>query len=189
MATIVRSVLNQNALGPGLTLNQGGLVVTTTTDALSNARKVLATQPRAIGSTGFECQFWSTSRPALLPAGNRVGLATPDCSLTTCVGNDASSIGYDINTGDIFVNSVSVANIGPCVERKVITVYARILRSGILRFCVGINGAPQIDYNTGLSGYTWLPAATVCGSNAADINAFFNFGQTAMNYPLISGPA
>lgn len=182
MTTRIRSTLNQNALGPGLALSQGGLVVTTTQDALSADRKVLATLPRAIGDTGFECQFWSTTRPTLLPVGNRVGFAKPTSSLTACVGADVDSWGYEPATGNLYNNGIAVATGDLCQERRVITVFA--VWTTTLSIGVAIDGTFQFLYDT-TKLHTIVPAVTVCGSNAADINAFLNLGQTSMNYPTI----
>lgn len=182
MTTRIRSTLNQNALGPGLVLSQGGLVVTTTQDALSDARKVLGTIPRAIGDSGFECQFWSTTRPSLLPVGNRVGFAVPTSSLTACVGADADSWGYEPATGSLYNNGSAVATGDLCQERRVITIFAAWTTT--LSIGVAIDGTFQFLYDTGAMSRV-VPAVTVCGSNAADISVFVNFGQTPMNYPQI----
>ena len=63
MTSRTYATLNANALGDGLSLDQGNLVVTTNADGLDFHRAVFGTQPKGTGQMYFETYFYSTSRP------------------------------------------------------------------------------------------------------------------------------
>lgn len=71
---------NQNAFGEGLALLQGGVMISTLQDNLSNSRKVLGTLPKGSSEGFYETVFWSVPRVSL---GTNIatGLAMPDSPL------------------------------------------------------------------------------------------------------------
>ena len=91
MTARVYSTWNPNALGDGLVLDQGNLVVTTGQDSLSNARKVLATLPKSSASGFYETVFWSTPQVSL-STNVATGVALTDSPLNEAVGHDEQRV-------------------------------------------------------------------------------------------------
>lgn len=191
MTTQIFATLNQNALGPGLVLDQGGLVVTTNAAALSNARKALGTLPKGVGESLFECTFYSDSRTTPVPAGIRVGLAQTSSLTNIGTGVDALSYGLDLNTGNLYSNTAVLANVvsGGIPERTVISTYTKFNVSSItMHFFT--NGVWRNSWTvSSVSGKFWVPSVTVCGGNAADWKAFLGFGQRGLKYPRLVIPS
>src|SRR6185295_9973599 len=107
MTARVYSTWNPNALGDGLALAQGNLVITTIANALPNDRKVLATLPKGSSPGFYETVFWSVPRVSL--ADNvATGVAHPDSPLDHAVGADSKSCGYYPATGDLVYNGSAV---------------------------------------------------------------------------------
>lgn len=187
MTTKIRSVLNQNALGPGLALDQGGLVVTTTADNLDQNRKVLGTVPRALGELYYECAFYSTTRPTTLPVGVRCGIALAQSTLDTCCGDDIRSLGFELGTGKIYNAGVNTQTITVAQERTMLGVHVTASAgSAVVSFFV--DGVFQATETFTFIGGFYVPCITVCGSTAADMNAYFNSGIRGFRYPLMVAP-
>lgn len=183
MATQVFAMLNPNALGPGLVLDQGNLVVTTNAAALSSARKVLGTVPKGVASGYFECIFYSDTQAASLPSGVLVGIARADSPLTSGVGVDALSYGYEPLTGNIRNNNGTLLTTRASVERSVLGVYYNGT-TGYLAWFLENN----ILGSTIVAAGSYVPAVTVCGGNAADVKAVLYFGQRGLKYPQTTAP-
>jgi hypothetical protein len=181
MTSRVYSTLNPNALGAGLVLDQGNLLLTTGADALSNARKVLGTLPKS-GSVGqFESIFWSVPRVSL-GTNAAVGLAQTTSPLNQAPGIDALSIGYYPATGEVRKNNVVLTTLTIIDERKTITIYQQFF-GGNLFFNIAVAGTALFQYQ--MDAGFWVPCGMVAGGNAGETLAEFNFGQRGFHYPRI----
>lgn len=183
MTTKLFSTLNPNALGPGLALSQGNLVVTTTQSNLNANRKVLGTLPNGTGNYRFDVQFYTTSRPTTTPVGFDVGVATTTSDINSRPGTDANSFAYNPSTGQIRSNNAVLQTVNSSPERTVITILAQIAATAKMH--VFLNGT-WIAVQTITAGKFWVPCLTVYGGNAADYCAYINGGQTAFDNPNLA---
>jgi hypothetical protein len=188
MTARVFSTWNPNAVGEGLLLDQGGLVITTGVSALSNARKVIGTLPKGSSPGFYETVFWSVPRVSL---GSNVatGVAQPDSPLDQAVGADSKSCAFYPATGDIIFAGSTLTTLDPIPERVYIGVY--LIFSGghaFVNFIVSGSWIYEVDLGTG--GKLWLPAQTLAGGNATETSSktLFGGGGIAFNYPRIVAP-
>lgn len=191
MTSRVFSTWNPNALGDGLVLAQGNIVVTTAADSLSNARKVLGTLPKGSAPGFYETVFWSTPQVSL---GTNVatGVAMPDSPLDQAVGADSKSCGYYPATGDIIMGGVTLTTTSsahdPIPERTDIGVYL-IFFGGHAYVNFIVAGTWIFEVDLGTSG-VWVPAQTLAGGIAGETSSYTRFGGggVAFNYPRIVAP-
>ena len=180
------STWNPNALGTGLLLDQGNLVVTTGADSLSNSRKVLATLPKATSSGYSETEFWSTPQVSL-STNAAVGVAKVGSSLSAALGVDANSCGYYPATGEVKKNNVVLTTLAAIPERRTIGIYFAE-SGGDVHMIITVQGSWVYGADLGAVGDLWVPALTLAGGNATETSAFTNFGQRGFNYPVIIYP-
>lgn len=186
MTSRVYSTWNPNAVGDGLVLTQGNLVVTTEFGSLDNSRKVLATLPKASSSGYFQTKFWSTARSDL---GTQVavGLAKPTSALDAAPGADADSIGYYPATGEIVLNGSTLTSVPPIDERVAINLYY-FVGGGHSFVSFMTNGSFLYSADLGATDF-WMPTLVVSGGdNAGDVSAIANFGQSGFDYTFTSAP-
>jgi hypothetical protein len=177
------ATLNANALGGGLLLSAGNLIVTTDTDNIDRNRKVLGTVPRGTGDAYFECYFYSDTRPDDLSETCSVGVATPDSALDQATGEDADSFGLIVGTGEITTHDSGSLFVNPLTERLCIGVLLRAdLVAPTLAFSVNGSLLEEIALP---AGKFWVPSLTVSGLPAGDMKAFVNFGQRGFDYPAV----
>lgn len=192
MTARVFSTWNPNALGHGLALEQGNLVITTLENSLSNARKVLGTLPKGASPGFYETVFWSVPRVSL---GDNVatGVALPDSPLDQAVGADAKSCGYYPATGEIIYGGVvlttTAAAVDPIPERTDIGVYL-IFQTNHAYVNFIVNGTWVYEVDLGTGGGVWVPAQTLAGGNAGETSSYTRFGGggVAFNHPRIIAP-
>lgn len=177
------ATLNANALGEGLLLSSGNMIVTTDADGLDNHRKALGTVPRGTGDAYFECYFYSDTRPDDLGGSCSVGIATPDSPLDEYTGEDADSFGLIVGTGEITTHDSAGLFVNPQAERLCIGV---LLRADPVSPTVAfsVNGSLLAEIALP-AGKFWVPSVTVSGLPAGDMKAFLNFGQRGFDYPAI----
>jgi hypothetical protein len=180
------STWNPNALGTGLLLDQGNLVVTTGANALSNSRKVLGTLPKGGSSGYFETQFWSTPQVSL-GTNVAVGVAQQTSSLASAVGADAASCGYYPATGAVIYNGSTLTTLDAIPERRVIGIFLRFA-AGHAYMVITVSGSWVYGADLGTGGALWVPALTLAGGNATETSAYSNFGQRGFDYPFIVYP-
>lgn len=187
MTARVYSTWNPNALGDGIALTQGNIVVTTAADSLSNARKVLATLPKGSAPGFYETVFWSTPQVSL-STNIATGVAQPDSALNEAVGHDAKSCGYYPATGEIKLNNVVLTTLDPIDERVDIGVYL-IISGGHIYVSFMTAGTWRYEVDLGTSG-VWVPAQTLAGGIAGETSSYTRFGGggVAFNYPRIVAP-
>lgn len=191
MTARVYSTWNPNALGEGLLLEQGNLVVTTGADNLSNDRKVLGTLPKGTAPGFYETVFWSTPQVSL---GDNVatGVAQPDSPLDQAVGADSKSCGYYPATGQIILNGTVLTTShtahDPIIERIDIGVYFHPF-GGHMYVSFIVAGTWIYEVDLGTSGL-WVPAQTLAGGIAGETSSYTRFGGggVAFNYPRIIAP-
>lgn len=182
---------NPRALGDGMELEEGNLVVTTGRPSLSNARKSLATMPKSLGQAVSEHEIWSIPQVNL---GTRaaIGLAQPDSPLNQAVGADAKSWGFYLGTGLIVNNGSTVATLdiineptsSPSALRAVVSILFQVV-AGTPQFILAINGSWRYGFALP-SGKSYVLASTLSGGEAGELSLFSNFGQRGLNYPRIS---
>ena len=183
MSSRVFGTWDENALGDGLVLDLGGLVVKTGQNALSNSRKVIGTLFKATGTGYFESEFWSIPQVSL-GTNVAIGLAQPDSPLNQAVGADSKSVAFYPATGLVLSNGATVATLDIVPERTVISMYMSLLTPTLL---IAINGTLRGSISLA-SGKSWAPACTVAGGNAGETFNFTNFGQRGFNYRVLQGP-
>lgn len=188
MTARVYSTWNPNALGAGLLLDQGNLVVTTGADSLSNARKVLGTLPKGSSPGFYETVAWSIPRVSL-GTNFATGFAQPDSPLDQAVGADSKSCGYYPATGDIIYNGSPLTTIVAQPERVDIGCY--LIFSGGHAYAVFIVAGTWVyEADLGTGGASWLPAQTLAGGIAGETSTYTRFGGggVAFDYPRIIAP-
>jgi hypothetical protein len=190
--------LDQNRCDQHLLLSQGFTVVTNDSIVDYN-RKVLGTIAVAAGRVGFECSFWSNSRPTNGPVNlSSVGVASvlsPINGTNSNVGGDTVSSTVDscgLRPSDgsaggglagIYRNNALVGSTFPnCFERQVISVLLDNTQSPpIVSFGVQGNYVGQSVLTAGLF---YVPAVSIgCSAAAGDISAYLNFGQYRLEFP------
>lgn len=186
MSTQLFGRLSQNFCEPSLLITQGGAVVTTQADTLTNARKVMTDNPRGTGLFCFEAFVYSTTLAAL-GTNFAVGLARVTSSLTAATGGDTLSYGYYPGDGSIKNNGANVASALNWVtaERNAIQVFGN-LSSGQINFAV--NGA-WLAAITIPTGQFYVPSLTVSGGQAGENSIYINTGLTGLFFPLVYAPS
>jgi hypothetical protein len=176
------ATLNPNALGPGLALDLGNLVVTTNAIDLDGQRMVLSTIPKAVGRAYVEVYLYSNSQGDLAGLCS-VGLAEVDSPLDEMVGGaSGKSYGYLPADGGIYNAGAKIDDAEVLVERKCIGMYVNFQGESS-------NGPFLAWYDEGSLIHSlflppdkfWCVAISVgtTAAGAADISAFVNFGQRA----------
>jgi len=188
--SVIYSVLDPNRCDANLSVQQGGLVVTTAPlngAALDIHRACFGTLALGSGHIGFECQFWSNSRPSAgLVNLCSVGVATPDSLTSKMVGEQTTSFGLNICTGanasGIYNNNALVGSAFPQIvaERSVISVLLYNDPSApFVSWSVDGNYLGQATLPT---GKFWVPAVSIGSATPGDVSAYLNFGQRRLNY-------
>lgn len=173
------ATLNPNALGQGLALELGNLVVTTEEVSTAGASTVLGTIPKAVGHARFDTYFYSTLRGDMTGM-CAVGLARPEVNLNARIGDDVYGWAMRPGEGGIWHNGSQVVNGQAVDERTAITTYCNFnAPTGpyLAWFVDGSFYANVVLPTDSFGGYFWLPAVSVSGSVPADVSAFCNFGQ------------
>lgn len=186
MSTLRYAIFDSTETGDLLEIRQSGEAVGVTNTALTLARTVRGTIPVTGDVHYFEQVVWATN-----PSGSQdvmeavVGVLTSGFgsgSNNLAVGSDQYSIGYDLASGDINIDGVSVASVDVAALGDVIGVRLDLGQQTVTFFRNGIQQA-SID----ISGSEWAAAewmiGTSLGSQAnADLQAFLNTGQRAFEY-------
>lgn len=173
------ATLNPNALGSGLALDLGNLVVTTNADSLDGSRAVFGTIPKAVGHGFFAGYFYSTSRGDLSGLAS-IGLCRTTAGLDKYVGQDSLGWGLRPFDGGIWHNGASVVSGNPMDERLCISVYCNFnAPTGpyLAWFVDGSFYASVILPTDSHGGFFWVPAVSIGGDVAGDLSCFVNFGQ------------
>ncbi len=186
MSTQLFGRLSQNFCDANLLITQGGYVVTTQADSLSNARKVMTDQPKGTGLFYFEANVWLETGTAGA-TDFAVGLAQVDSLTSAATGGDAKSWGYYPFEGTIKNNGANIASSATWVtpERQYIQLFGN-LASGIINLAV--NSAWMAAFNV-TTGKFYVPSLTVSGGNAGDRSIYLNTGLTGFFFPLVYAPS
>lgn len=167
-------VIDANACGVGLSVDDSMLQITTIADALSSGRAVHGDVPAFSGEFAFECYVWTVSRVAL-GARVAIGIAKPTDTLDHEIGSSADSYGYRIGDGTVRNNSSTLVTVQTATERTCIGVRVSLAPGAA---SVSWYVAGTLVHTQSLpTGQAWVPAVTISGGNAGDISAWFNFGQ------------
>lgn len=173
------AILNRNAIGQGLVLDDGNLVVTTEEVSTAGTSTVLATLPKAVGKARFDTYFYSNLR-ADLTGMCAVGLARTEVDLNAYLGDDQYGWAMRPGEGGIWNNGVMVTPGQSVPERVAITVVCAFNASAgpFLQWYVDNSPYASVFLPTdSFGGFFWLPAVSVGGSVPGDVSAFCNFGQ------------
>lgn len=182
------STLNPRAIGDGLILDEGNLIVTTDRLGLSGSRAVFGTIPKATGHNRFDTYFYSLSRSDLTGLGS-VGLAVITADVAQYIGETTDSWGLRPFNGGIWHGGSKIVD-GPVLDERVcITTYVNFTRTAnpLLAWFVDGNFYASVDLPGGSNLVFYLPAVSVgVGTDqmAGDLSAFCNFG----NRPFDSQP-
>jgi hypothetical protein len=190
------ATLDPNRIDGSLSLSQGNCVVTTNAIVDYN-RKALGTLAFGAGTIAFECYFWSTSRPnsGLLNLCS-VGVASTACPLNLYVGGDTStasvvSCGLRPSDGSGGATGAGIYSNGALqgsafnqvAERSCIGVMlVNDPTTPIVSFHVNGNNVGQFTLTAGLF---YVPAVSIGSASVGDVSAYLNFGQYALDYPLM----
>lgn len=177
MTTRIFATLDTNAAGPGLLVDSGRSIVTTSAGNLDNHRKALGTILRSVGEASYECYFYSDSQTAL---GSRVaiGVCAPHSPLDKAVGEDNLSYAYYPGTGAIMWNNLGLVSVPQVAERVCLGVHVDLVNL-IVRWYAAGNFVGKLTLPAGIS---WLPAVTISGGVAGDMKASLNLSGP-MDYP------
>lgn len=182
MTSRVYSALDARTIGPGLLLDSGLTIVTTSAAALSNSRKVMGTVPHEVGEGSFEAYVYSDSRTALGTSVS-IGIAVLGSLSNKATGEDSDSWGYFPGTGEIRNGNVVVASASISPERLCIGVYCSSTNGRVEWFVSG-NWIGATTFKAGLS---IVPSLTVSGGNAGDRKIYFR-SAPPFDFPrIVSG--
>jgi hypothetical protein len=175
MTSRILCTLDPGAVGPGLSVDEGGQVVTTLQNGLDLDRAVHGTLAvRAEGVYRFECYHWSNSRDDLAGLVS-IGVSQPDASLDAAVGSEDISWALRPADGAIYTDDSSLATVDIVAERTSIVVELTIA-SGSCTCAWYVNGG-QVHEATLPTGKAWVPAFSLGCAEAGDISIVANFGQ------------
>ncbi len=186
------ATLDPNRADGSLSLSQGNLVVTTNA-VCTFSRKVLGTLAFAAGVVAFECYFWSTSRPnAGLVNLCSVGVASVAAPLNQYTGGDTVTATVDscgLRTSD------GAGNAGIYRGGSVTTALQQVSERtciGVLLDCTGASPIVSFQANgnylgqqTLTAGLFYVPSISIGSGTVGDVSAYLNFGQHALDYPLM----
>lgn len=174
------AVLNQNALGPTLEIELGGLVVTSNANGTDRNRTARATYGNRASTMFFEVAFYGDAAMAANLC--YVGLCKGNHSLSQYVGRSANSWGYNVGGTGIYNNDAqAVATTTAAAKEMYIGVYVNFSNPSAPVATWLVNGSP-IGSAT-LAAGTWYPAISLGCTTAYDMRAFVNFGQRTFAYP------
>lgn len=159
-------------IGPGLATSDSGLVLTTTTDSTSRERMARSTFSRTGDTYGAEFVFWGD---ADLYA--NIGLVDASESLAAEVGIAPLSIGWRLDTGEVFSGGDLVAYHLPGVQKGQIvgvTFYAAPGSLNLVRFELDGTTVAEIDVG---DGDTWHYAVSMASDPAGELSCAVNAGQ------------
>lgn len=170
------ATFNPNALGPGLALDYGNLVVTTDQINLDGERMVLSTIPKAVGETWINAYFWSNFRGDLTGLCS-LGIAEVDSPLDEMVGGaSGKSYGLRPTEGNIWHAGAAIDTSGfdGIDERRCIGMQVKFQGTSAGPEVLWFVERTQVARIILPSGKFWCYAASVGnGSQAAgDISCF-----------------
>lgn len=180
MTAITYNVLDPNAKGADLELQQGGLVLTYSANNTTTARHARGTIGRKTGIWSFEFVVYGDAN---VTTGCYVGLVKSTASLSGYVGSDANGWGFNLGDGKIYSNGAVIATISPVTPKKIVTVEANLSVSPPTATFY-VNGSPIATINLPTGGQVFYPAATVSGTTAYQVFGFMNCGQRQMQFPV-----
>lgn len=167
--------LDRNACGPGLTIDDGGTIVTTNLNALDAYRAVFGNLAVSEGIKTFEFHVYSTSRGDLSGLVS-VGVAEVGTALDDLVGGNATSYGIMPADGVIMNNGLAVTTFEAFnPERICMSVTVDLTGpTKIVRWAW--NGSSTV-FRTLPANKLWVPAISIGGEEAGDLCVIVNFGQ------------
>lgn len=180
-----RCLLDQNAHGDGLSIDDGLLIVTTAVNSLAMGQCARGDLAVMSGWYAYEVYVWSTSRVSLTGR-VRIGIAQHAGAIASAVGADALSIAYRPGEGDVVSNGTTVATVQTSAERACIGV--RVTLSPLSATVAWFVDGTQIHTENLPIGKAWVPAISLAGGVAGDIAAVFNFGGNRWDHFEASMP-
>ena len=182
MTTKTYAILDTHAVGPAEEIDQGGEVVTCTVDGADIHRMIRGTIGFSSGLHYFEFTAFGEGTIAGKVSG---GICTDASSLSTYVGEEATSIGFKIGDGDIWSGNTSILTVPASTTKITVGVLLDADNSKVTFFVANTAYGPI----TITSGQTWYPAVG-CGSDVAagDISVWFVSGANAFAFPQDGNP-
>ena len=158
-------------IGPGLVATDGGLLLTTNAAALSLSRAARGLIFHPSGVHGAEFTFYGD---ASLVAS--IGLVQPSTSLSAAVGTVANSVGWRLDSGEVFVGGALMVSGLPVVTKGQIVGLVFRDAPGSIFTDFYLEGAvvATVDFPAGAS---WTIAASLASTAAGDLTAAINAGQ------------
>lgn len=157
-------------IGPLLLVGNDGLTLTTGSDGADLARSACSTVAHATGTHGAEFVFWGDAD--LLAA---IGIVLSTASLSSMVGGNAQGIGWRLDTGQVFVGGVAIADGLPSVAKgNTVGVRVRLDSTPVVEFYLG---ETMVHSHTLTAGGLWHFAASLGAPEAATLWAYVNAGQ------------
>lgn len=157
-------------IGAGLTVLEGGLVVTTTVNAGNYSRTVRSDIAHSAGVHGVEFVAWGDDAAGLVA----IGVLQPSVDLSQQLGVSAQSIGWQLPNGSVTVGGVIVAT--PPVAAKGDTAGLRVdLDADTIAFY--LNGALVHTRALPQAGATWHFGVSMGSAVAGEIACAVNAGQ------------
>lgn len=172
----IYATFDAGAIGPGLELEQGGLVVVSNTAGLDIHR--LARGNIATGTSGryfYEAAFYGDGA---LADRCSVGIVQATHSLSEYAGEGALSYGLRAGDDGVYSNSVQVVGVDAVDKRTWIGV---LVDMDALTCSWFVDGS--LVASTSIAAAPWYPAVTVAADEAYDLRCYVNFGQYAFERP------
>lgn len=185
MTTRTHCLLDVSAAGAGLSVAEGGRVVTTNVNALDLQRAVLGTIAVREGTYHYEAYCWSTSRGDLSSLVS-IGIARIDAPLNDAVGEAANTYGLWPADGELYASGAKAATFEAIAERTCIGVRV-VLSSGAASVTWYINGN-ELHTEALPTGQSWTPAISIGSPEAGDVSVTINAGQDRFDYFAADAP-
>jgi len=178
-------LLDKGAAGDGLSVDEGGTIVTTNVNALDLQRAVLGTIAVSEGTYHFEAYCWSTSRGDLSDLVS-IGIARVDAPLNDAIGEAANTYGIWPADGELYASGAKAATFDPIAERNCIGVRV-VLSAGAAAVTWYLNGN-ELHTQELPTGQRWTPAISIGSPEAGDVSVTINAGQSRFDFFAAAAP-
>lgn len=180
------AIANAADAGTGLTVENGGVLVTTDADALDINRTIRGTISQTTYTSSVEMILYGTAASIA----NRVsfGIVTGSASLSTYVGGDGLGIGYRVGEGQIHTAGGSVASVatGALGDTFQILVVFDDVGGATVSFKRNGTVLASVDLSSAMIGEPLYWAVSLGSAVAGDIKAQINSGNRQAEYPDVA---
>lgn len=172
--TLQYATFDSITIGPSLATSDGGLVCTTLADALNKSRVARSSFGQTEGQhfVGFFFYGDNAGCPAV------IGICKAAHSLSAELGSTATSVGWNLTTGEILVNGVATTSgIAAVGKENVVCLLLDLSSAALARVVFFLDRNPVGEYSLGAVGDEWFYGVSMGSTVAGDLSCFHNSGQ------------